>query len=348
MNRLLQGDVGSGKTIVALIGMAMIISHGTQAAFMAPTGILAEQHYKTSLRLLTEPKGSQPAFLDVAQVRLLTGDTPTSERKEIAAGLKNGTIKLLIGTHALIEDPVRFQNLQMVVVDEQHRFGVAQRAALRGKGDNPHLLVMTATPIPRSLQLTVFGGLDVSVMDEMPKGRIPIRTSIAFPSERESIYDRIRDEVELGHQAFIIYPLVESGENEETKAAVDEQERLQREVFPELRVGRVHGRLKPSEKDAVMDHFRKGDFDILVSTSVVEVGVDIPNATIMIIEGANRFGLAQLHQFRGRQCMRWGRLLVCADDRNTRTPSPARPRHGTLRPCADADLRPFRRQALRR
>ena len=300
MNRLLQGDVGSGKTIVALIGMAMIISHGAQAAFMAPTGILAEQHYKTSLRLLTEPKGSQPAVLDVAQVRLLTGDTPTSERKEIAAGLKNGTIKLLIGTHALIEDPVRFQNLQMVVVDEQHRFGVAQRAALRGKGDNPHLLVMTATPIPRSLQLTVFGGLDVSVMDEMPKGRIPIRTSIAFPSERESIYDRIRDEVELGHQAFIIYPLVESGENEETKAAVDEQERLQREVFPELRVGLVHGRLKPSEKDAVMDHFRKGDFDILVSTSVVEVGVDIPNATIMIIEGANRFGLAQLHQFRGR------------------------------------------------
>jgi ATP-dependent DNA helicase RecG len=300
MNRLLQGDVGSGKTIVALVGMAMVISHGAQAAFMAPTGILAEQHYQTSLRLMTEPRGKQAAFLEPGQVRLLTGDTSTSDRKEIAAGLKEGYIKLLIGTHALIEDPVRFQNLQMAVVDEQHRFGVAQRAALRNKGDNPHLLVMTATPIPRSLQLTVFGGLDVSVMDEMPKGRIPITTSIAFPTERERVYDRIRDEVELGHQAFIIYPLVEAGENEEVKAAVEEQERLQQEVFPELRVGLVYGRLKPAEKDGVMLSFRKGDFDILVSTSVVEVGVDIPNATIMIIEGANRFGLAQLHQFRGR------------------------------------------------
>jgi len=300
MNRLLQGDVGSGKTIVALVGMAMVISHGAQAAFMAPTGILAEQHYQTSLRLMTEPRGKQPAFLEPGQVRILTGDTSQSDRKEIAKGLKTGYIKLLIGTHALIEDPVRFQNLQMAVVDEQHRFGVAQRAALRNKGDNPHLLVMTATPIPRSLQLTVFGGLDVSVMDEMPKGRIPITTSIAFPAERERVYDRIRDEVELGHQAFIIYPLVEAGENEEVKAAVEEQERLQKEVFPELRVGLVHGRLKPAEKDAVMLRFRQGDFDILVSTSVVEVGVDIPNATIMIIEGANRFGLAQLHQFRGR------------------------------------------------
>lgn len=300
MNRLLQGDVGSGKTVVALVGMAMVISHGAQAAFMAPTGILAEQHYQTSLNLMTQSRGNKPAFLEPGQVRLLTGDTSTSDRKEIAAGLENGYIKLLIGTHALIEDPVRFQNLQMAVVDEQHRFGVAQRAALRNKGDNPHLLVMTATPIPRSLQLTVFGGLDVSVMDEMPKGRIPITTSIAFPTERERVYDRIRDEVELGHQAFIIYPLVEAGENEEVKAAVEEQERLQKEVFPELRVGLVHGRLKPAEKDAVMLSFRQGDFDILVSTSVVEVGVDIPNASIMIIEGANRFGLAQLHQFRGR------------------------------------------------
>jgi ATP-dependent DNA helicase RecG len=300
MNRLLQGDVGSGKTVVALVGMAMVISHGAQAAFMAPTGILAEQHYQTSLRLMTESHKNRAAFLEPGQVRLLTGDTSQSDRKETAAGLENGYIKLLIGTHALIEDPVRFQNLQMAVVDEQHRFGVAQRAALRKKGDNPHLLVMTATPIPRSLQLTVFGGLDVSVMDEMPKGRIPISTSIAFPTERERVYDRIRDEVERGHQAFIIYPLVEAGENEEVKAAVEEQESLQQEVFPELRVGLVHGRLKPAEKDEVMLRFRNGDFDILVSTSVVEVGVDIPNATIMIIEGANHFGLAQLHQFRGR------------------------------------------------
>lgn len=300
MNRLLQGDVGSGKTIVALVGMAMVISHGAQAAFMAPTGILAEQHYQTSFWLMTQSHDGEPAFLEPGQVRLLTGDTSQSERKEIAAGLENGYIKLLIGTHALIEDPVQFRNLQIAVVDEQHRFGVAQRAALRNKGDNPHLLVMTATPIPRSLQLTVFGGLDVSVMDEMPKGRIPITTSIAYPGEREVVYDRIRDEVEQGHQAFIIYPLVESGENEEVKTAVDEQERLQKEVFPELRVGLVHGRLKPAEKDAVMLQFRNGGFDILVSTSVVEVGVDIPNATMMIIEGANRFGLAQLHQFRGR------------------------------------------------
>lgn len=300
MNRLLQGDVGSGKTIVALVGMAMVISHDAQAAFMAPTGILAEQHYQSSLRLMTQSRGGEAPFLEPGQVRLLTGDTSASDRKEIAQGLKTGYVKLLIGTHALIEDPVKFQNLQMAVVDEQHRFGVAQRAALRNKGDNPHLLVMTATPIPRSLQLTVFGGLDVSVMDEMPKGRLPISTSIAFPTERERVYDRIRDEVELGHQAFIIYPLVEAGENEEVKAAVEEQERLQKEVFPELRVGLVHGRLKPAEKDAVMYRFRQGEFDILVSTSVVEVGVDIPNATIMIIEGANRFGLAQLHQFRGR------------------------------------------------
>jgi ATP-dependent DNA helicase RecG len=188
----------------------------------------------------------------------------------------------------------------MVVVDEQHRFGVAQRAALRNKGDNPHLLVMTATPIPRSLQYTIFGDLDVSIMDEMPLGRLPIQTMIAFPTERERVYDKIREEVESGHQAFIIYPLVEAGENEEVKAAVDEQVRLQREIFPDLKVGLVHGRLKAVEKDAVMLAFRDRQFDILVSTSVVEVGVDVPNASIMVIEGANHFGLSQLHQFRGR------------------------------------------------
>jgi ATP-dependent DNA helicase RecG len=188
----------------------------------------------------------------------------------------------------------------MVVVDEQHRFGVEQRAALRNKGFNPHLLVMTATPIPRSLQLTVFGDLDVSVMDEMPKGRLPIKTIIAFPGERASVYERVRREVAKGQQVFIIYPLVEQGESEETKAAVEEQQRLQADIFPELRVGLVHGRLKPAEKDAVMLRFRERAYDILVSTSVVEVGVDIPNATMMVVEGANRFGLAQLHQFRGR------------------------------------------------
>jgi len=206
----------------------------------------------------------------------------------------------VIGTHALIEDPVVFQNLQIVIVDEQHRFGVAQRAALRDKGDNPHLIVMTATPIPRSLALTIYGDLDVSVMDEMPPGRQPVETHIVYPTERERVYTLIRSQVENGHQAFIIYPLVEQGDNEESKAAVEEQERLQQEIFPDLSIGLLHGRLRPDEKEEGMRKFRDKDYDILVSTSVVEVGVDIPNATVMVIEGANRFGLAQLHQFRGR------------------------------------------------
>ncbi len=300
MNRLLQGDVGSGKTIIAVMGMAMVIEAGAQAALMAPTGILAEQHYQTIRKLLTVGTEEHPAFLQGGQVRLLTGDTSQADRGEIFAGLESGYVKLLIGTHALIEDPVTFQNLQMVVVDEQHRFGVSQRAALRNKGDNPHLLVMTATPIPRSLQFTIFGDLDVSIMDEMPAGRLPVTTMIVYPTERERVYQTIRKQVEAGHQAFIIYPLVEAGENEETKAAVDEQIRLQEEIFPDLKVGLVHGRLKPAEKDAVMLAFRARQYDILVSTSVVEVGVDIPNATIMVIEGANHFGLSQLHQFRGR------------------------------------------------
>ncbi|NLB70660.1 MAG: ATP-dependent DNA helicase RecG [Chloroflexi bacterium] len=300
MNRLLQGDVGSGKTIVAVLGMAMVIESGAQTAIMAPTGILAEQHYQTIRSLLTVENPKQAAYLEGGQVRLLTGDTSQADRAEIHAGLESGYIKVLIGTHALIEDPVKFQNLQMVVVDEQHRFGVAQRAALRAKGDNPHLLVMTATPIPRSLQFTIFGDLDVSIMDELPAGRMPIQTFVVYPTERERVYRKIRSEVEHGNQVFIIYPLVEAGENEEIKAAVDEQVRLQQEIFPDLKIGLVHGRLRPAEKDQVMLAFREKAFDILVSTSVVEVGVDIPNATVMVIEGANHFGLSQLHQFRGR------------------------------------------------
>ena len=300
MNRLLQGDVGSGKTVVAMLGMAIVIEGGTQAAIMAPTSILAEQHYRTFSRLMTEGKNEQKAFLEADQVRLLTGDTSAAERAEIHRDLQSGHLKVLIGTHALIEDPVQFKDLQLVVIDEQHRFGVNQRAKLRAKGDNPHLLVMTATPIPRSLQLTIFGDLDVSVIDEMPAGRLPVHTMVAFPEERKRVYDNIRAQVKMGNQAFIIYPLVEASENEEVKAAVDEQKRLQKEIFPDLRVGLVHGRLKPAEKDKVMLAFRDREYDILVSTSVVEVGVDIPNATMMVIEGANRFGLAQLHQFRGR------------------------------------------------
>lgn len=300
MNRLLQGDVGSGKTVVAVLGMAMVVESGAQAAIMAPTSILAEQHYQTISKLLTEESNAVPSYLEKGQVRLLTGDTGAAERGEIFAGLESGYVKVLIGTHALIEDPVVFQNLQMAVVDEQHRFGVAQRAALRNKGDNPHLLVMTATPIPRSLQFTIFGDLDVSIMDELPAGRIPILTYINYPMERERVYEKIRMEVENGNQAFIIYPLVEAGENDDVKAAVDEQSRLQQEVFPEFKVGLVHGRMRPAEKDQVMLAFRNREFDVLVSTSVVEVGVDIPNATVMVIEGANHFGLSQLHQFRGR------------------------------------------------
>ncbi|MCJ7696143.1 MAG: ATP-dependent DNA helicase RecG [Anaerolineaceae bacterium] len=299
MNRLLQGDVGSGKTIVAGLGIAMVVSSGAQAAIMAPTSILAEQHYQSMLKLFCNPD-SQEAMLQPDQVRLLIGDTSASDREEILTGLNNGQIKLLIGTHALIEDPVTFDHLQMVVVDEQHRFGVKQRAALRKKGNNPHLLVMTATPIPRSLQLTIFGDLDVSVMDEMPEGRQSIETHILYPLERERAYTLILSQVEKGNQAFVVYPLVEQGEREETKAAVEEQQRLQKEVFPKLKVGLMHGRMRPDEKENSMRAFRNKEYDILVSTSVVEVGVDIPHATVMVIEGANRFGLAQLHQFRGR------------------------------------------------
>jgi len=299
MNRLLQGDVGSGKTVVAAMTIAMVTNAGAQAALMAPTSILAEQHYQTMQKLLCDQE-SLESGLKPEQVRLLIGDTAQSDREQLHAGLQNGSVKLLIGTHALIEDPVTFDNLQLVIVDEQHRFGVKQRAALRNKGHNPHLLVMTATPIPRSLQLTIFGDLDVSVMDEMPAGRQEIETHILYPIERERAYTLIKSQVEQGFQAFVIYPLVEQGEREETKAAVEEQERLQAEIFPDLKVGLMHGRMKPEEKDQTMRDFRDKKYEILVSTSVVEVGVDIPNATVMVIEGANRFGLAQLHQFRGR------------------------------------------------
>jgi ATP-dependent DNA helicase RecG len=307
MNRLLQGDVGSGKTVIAGLAIAMLSHHGAQSAMLAPTSILAEQHYKSMLRLLAEnganPSDSvsdMPPVLHPEQIRLLLGSTPDSEKQEIRDGLVNGNILLVVGTHALLEDPITFSNLQLAVIDEQHRFGVDQRAILRSKGDNPHLLVMTATPIPRSLALTVYGDLDLSIMDEMPPGRQPIETQVFYPRERERAYVFIRNQVNQGHQAFIIYPLVEESETSEALAAVEEQSRLQKEVFQNYTVGLLHGRLKPDEKDSTMSSFCKGDIQILVSTSVVEVGVDVPNATVMLIEGANRFGLSQLHQFRGR------------------------------------------------
>jgi ATP-dependent DNA helicase RecG len=303
MNRLLQGDVGSGKTVIAALGTSIVVQANAQAAIMAPTSILAEQHYKNFVRQLCHTPGeAQPGepVLSSEQVALMIGATPESEKAVIREGLASGTIKVVIGTHALIEDPVVFADLQLVVVDEQHRFGVEQRSLLRTKGENPHLLVMTATPIPRSLALTVYGDLDLTVMDEMPPGRQPIETQVFYPRERERAYRLIQNQVSQGHQAFIIYPLVEESENSETPAAVEEYARLQREIFPALRLGLLHGRLRPEEKDAVMAQFRDQEVQILVSTSVVEVGVDIPNATVMMVEGANRFGLAQLHQFRGR------------------------------------------------
>ncbi len=316
MNRLIQGDVGSGKTVVAALAMALVTRTGAQAALMAPTSILAEQHYKSMHRLLCGigiPASGQPqklsgedevhadeAVLRPEEVRLMIGATPETEKREIREGLENGVIKIVVGTHALIEDPIVFQDLQLAIVDEQHRFGVEQRGALRAKGNSVHLLVMTATPIPRSLALTVYGDLDLSLIDEMPPGRQPVATYVLPPRETERAYNLIRTQVGRGRQAFIIYPLVEESEKSDSKAAVEEHERLQNEIFPGLKMGLLHGRMKPEEKEEVMTGFRDSHYDVLVSTSVVEVGVDVPNATVMLIEGANRFGLAQLHQFRGR------------------------------------------------
>lgn len=311
MNRLLQGDVGSGKTIIAALAIAMVTYQNAQAALIAPTSILAEQHYKTLYEILCEGKNtfsltsgqnnelSNDSVLRPDQICLLQGSTPETEKQAIREGLANGSIRLAIGTHALLEEPVKFADLQLVIIDEQHRFGVEQRSTLRSKGTNPHLMVMTATPIPRSLALTIYGDLDLSVMDEMPPGRQPVETRIFFPRERERAYAIVRNQIEQNHQAFIIYPLIEESENSEVKAAVEEYHRLQ-EVFPQYRLGLLHGRLKADEKENVMTQFRDGRIQILVSTSVIEVGVDVPNATVMLIEGANRFGLAQLHQFRGR------------------------------------------------
>jgi ATP-dependent DNA helicase RecG len=296
MNRLLQGDVGSGKTVVAALAAAIVNASGAQAAIMAPTSILAEQHYRTFLNILASENG----ILQPARIRLLVGDTPAAEKDEIRLGLADGTILIVIGTHALLEDPVAFKDLQFVTIDEQHRFGVEQRALLRSKGTNPHLLVMTATPIPRSLALTVYGDLDISVMDELPPGRQPIQTYVLSPTERERAYTLVESQVKSSHQAFIIYPLVEESEKSELLAATQEHDRLQKDIFRKLKLGLLHGRMKPDEKDAVMLAFRDRQYDILVSTTVVEVGVDVPNATVILVEGANHFGLAQLHQLRGR------------------------------------------------
>ncbi|MCL4257341.1 MAG: ATP-dependent DNA helicase RecG [Anaerolineales bacterium] len=296
MNRLLQGDVGSGKTVVAALCMALVAAGSAQAALMAPTSILAEQHYASLSKLLAGEGGP----LAPGEIRLMIGATSKAEKDEIKAGLADGRIKLIIGTHTLIEDPVVFDALELIVIDEQHRFGVGQRAALRNKGNNPHLLVMSATPIPRSLALTLYGDLDVSVIGELPPGRQQVSTHVMAPRQVERAYHYIRQEAAAGRQAFVIYPLIEEGESSLTKAAVAEHARLSKDVFPQLKLGLLHGRMNAEDKDKVMSAFRDGKTDVLVSTTVIEVGVDVPNATVMLIEGANRFGLAQLHQLRGR------------------------------------------------
>jgi ATP-dependent DNA helicase RecG len=299
MNRLIQGDVGSGKTVIATLAIEIVIQKCAQSAFFAPTSILAEQHFRNLSQMLISQIDDN-LVLKPEEIALIIGDTPEKEKAEIRKGLASGEIKVVIGTHTLIEDPILFKWLQLVIVDEQHRFGVAQRALLRAKGSNPHLLVMSATPIPRSLALTVYGDLDLSVIDEMPVGRLAIETHVMRPAERESAYQLIQSQIDKGHQAFIIYPLIESEDEEIRKAAINEYERIQSQVFPHLRIGLMHGRLKQTEKDEIMKNFRDKNIQILISTSVIEVGLDIPNATIVLIESANRFGLAQLHQIRGR------------------------------------------------
>jgi ATP-dependent DNA helicase RecG len=300
MNRLLQGDVGSGKTAVAAAALVATVNAGHQAAIMAPTEILAEQHYKNVSSLLAARQTSEVWETSEVSVRLLTGSLSTAEKEKVYEEIASGQAQIAIGTHALIQEEVAFKELGLVVIDEQHRFGVAQRASLRNKGRNPHLLVMSATPIPRTLALTVYGDLDISVLDEMPPGRQEIKTRWLTLPERERGYAFIRAQVRQGRQAFVICPLVEESDKIEAKAAVEEYERLQNEIFPDLRLGLLHGRMRAEEKEAVMAAFRQGEIDILVSTSVVEVGIDVPNATVMLVEGAERFGLAQLHQFRGR------------------------------------------------
>jgi ATP-dependent DNA helicase RecG len=291
MNRLLQGDVGSGKTIVALMAALVAMENGLQVAFMAPTEILAEQHYFNIRRLLEKSR---------FRITLLTGGTPAKKRREILAELSGGSIQMVIGTHALVQEDVAFRELGLAIIDEQHRFGVLQRATLRAKGLHPDVLVMTATPIPRTLALTTYGDLDVSVMREMPPGRQPIATTARPESRRDEIYAFVRREVEQGRQAYIIYPLVEESAKVDLKAATEMADHLSQDVFPEFRVALLHGRLKQDAKDRVMGGFVRGEFDMLVSTTVIEVGVDVPNATIMVVEHAERFGLSQLHQLRGR------------------------------------------------
>jgi ATP-dependent DNA helicase RecG len=291
MHRLLQGDVGAGKTIVALLAALVAMENGLQVAFMAPTEILAAQHYATIARLLASSR---------FRVDLLTGSTPGLQKHTLYSHIERGTSNLIVGTHALVQEGVRFHKLGLVVIDEQHRFGVVQRAALRAKGLRPDVLLMTATPIPRTLALTDYSELDVSKIPDMPPGRQPVRTLVKPESRRDEVYQLVRDELDRGRQAYVIYPLVEESEKIDLKSATEMADHLQQEVFPAYRVALLHGRMKADGKERIMHAFAAGQIHILVSTTVVEVGVDVPNASVMIVEHAERFGLSQLHQLRGR------------------------------------------------
>jgi ATP-dependent DNA helicase RecG len=291
MNRLLQGDVGAGKTIVALLAALVEMENGLQVAFMAPTEILAEQHFLNISRLLIESR---------FRVALLTGATTAAARREQLAEVASGAIHLVVGTHALVQGDVAFRQLGLVVIDEQHRFGVLQRATLRTKGLHPDVLVMTATPIPRTLALTLYGDLDISVIRDVPPGRLPIKTIAKPESRRDDVWTLVREQMDAGRQAYVIYPLVEESEKIDVKAATEMADHLAQEVFPAYRVGLLHGRMKADAKERVMKAFVAGELHMLVTTTVVEVGVDVPNASVMVVEHAERFGLSQLHQLRGR------------------------------------------------
>jgi ATP-dependent DNA helicase RecG len=291
MNRLVQGDVGSGKTIVAMLAMFAVMENGYQVALMAPTEILAEQHFRNAKKLFADSP---------YKVELLIGSLRAKQKREVHAGIANGEIQVVIGTHAVIQEAVQFDKLGLAVIDEQHRFGVLQRAEIRARGLNPDILVMTATPIPRSLAMTVYGDLEVSVIDELPPGRTPVKTVVVGEDQRNGVYKGIDREILLGRQVYIVYPLVEESEKLDLKAATAMFEELRDKVFPNYKIGLLHGKMKTDEKESVMQKFVAGETQILVATTVIEVGVDVSNASLMIIEHAERFGLSQLHQLRGR------------------------------------------------
>ena len=312
MSRLIQGDVGSGKTVVAAAAMLVAVINGKQAAMMAPTEVLAEQHFITLTRLFdTDHEGDFeegsniltlkiPGISRKVKIALLIGSLKLADKKKTQTMLSNSEVDIIVGTHALIQSTIEIPELALAVVDEQHRFGIIQRTELQNKNPRPHFLVMSATPIPKSLQATMLGDLDLSIIDEMPKGRKIIETIIETPDRRENVYEFIRNEIVDGRQAFIVFPLIDESESVSARAAAKEYERLSKHVFPDFNLGLIHGRMKLSEKETVMEEFRNNKINILIATAVIEVGVDVPNATVMFIDGAHRFGLAQMHQFRGR------------------------------------------------